>query len=72
VLDRTFVEDGQRWIVDYKSTLLDAAVTTEALRAIAENHRPQLERYAALFANESLPIRKTIFFLSIGRLVELH
>lgn len=71
VLDRTFIEDGTRWIIDYKSTLLDPAIDAQALQAVAEHHRPQLQRYAALFVEEGLPLRTAVFFLSIGRLVEL-
>lgn len=71
VVDRTFVDDGVRWIVDYKSTLLEPGIQPEALRAIANGHREQLERYEALFEEEGLPVRKAVFFLSIGQLVEL-
>ncbi len=68
VIDRTFVENGVRWIVDYKLTQLDENIDfTEA----AKQHRPQLERYAGLFANEGLPIKKAVLFLSKGILVEL-
>ncbi|MEZ0233210.1 MAG: UvrD-helicase domain-containing protein [Methylophilaceae bacterium] len=75
IIDRTFVEDGQRWIIDYKSAAM-AGMNTEnrdslRLDLLAEQYRPQLERYAALFKNEGLPVRKAIFFLSLGRLVEL-
>ncbi|HWT28214.1 MAG TPA: UvrD-helicase domain-containing protein [Methylophilaceae bacterium] len=71
VMDRTFIEQGVRWIVDYKSTLLDLSIAPQALQAVAEQHRPQLARYAALFEEEGLPVRTAVFFLSIGRLVEL-
>ncbi len=71
VVDRTFVEDSIRWIIDYKSIVLDAAITQEALAVVAENYREQLERYAILFTDEGLPIRKAVFFLTLGKLVEL-
>ena len=72
VIDRTFVENGIRWIVDYKLTTLDEAKnTTDDLSLVAEQHRPQLERYAELFRHENLPIKKAVLFLSAGRLVEL-
>ncbi|OIR17755.1 ATP-dependent helicase/nuclease subunit A [mine drainage metagenome] len=68
VIDRTFVEDGVRWIVDYKLTQLDENIDfTEA----AKQHRPQLERYAGLFVNAGLPIKMAVLFLSTGMLVEL-
>ena len=73
VIDRTFVENGidgknVRWIVDYKLTALDE---NEDLTVVAEQHRPQLERYAGLFASEGLQIKYAIYFLSSGNLVEL-
>jgi ATP-dependent exoDNAse (exonuclease V) beta subunit len=70
VVDRTFVENGERWIVDYKTAHADADAAT--LAAQAEVHRPQLERYARLFADEGLPLRMAIFYAAAGRLVELR
>jgi len=72
VIDRTFIENGTRWIVDYKLTTLDeSADSAENLTLIAAQHRPQLERYASLFTTEELPIKKAVLFLSFGVLVEL-
>jgi ATP-dependent exoDNAse (exonuclease V) beta subunit len=67
VIDRTFVADGNRWVVDYKLTQADDF----NLANEAEQHRPQLERYAALFNNAANPVKKAVFFLSLGKLVEL-
>lgn len=67
VIDRTFVANGIRWVVDYKLTQAeDFDLTTEA-----EQHRPQLERYAALFNNAANPVKKAVLFLSLGKLIEL-
>lgn len=71
VIDRTFVEEGVRWIIDYKSARLAPDHNEYELNAIAEQYRPQLEGYAALFAEAGLPIRKAVFFLALGKLVEL-
>jgi ATP-dependent exoDNAse (exonuclease V) beta subunit len=71
VVDRTFVEDGVRWVIDYKSAHLGDAISEDALERQAEFYRPQLERYAGLFAEEGLPVRKGVFFMAHGRLVEL-
>lgn len=71
VVDRTFIEDGVRWIIDYKTVRCDAADPAAFLRAKAEGYRPQLERYAALFAGEGLPLRTAIFFVEQGELLEL-
>lgn len=66
VVDRSFVEAGERWIIDYKTARPDGD-----LAAHAEGYRPQLERYAELFAGEGLPVRTAIFYAALGRLVEI-
>jgi len=70
IVDRTFIENGERWIVDYKSARLGEVPET-SLKQQASQYQPQLERYAKLFANEGLPIRKAVFFLAHGLLIEL-
>lgn len=71
VIDRTFIEDGVRWIIDYKSVALEKNLADSELSAIAQQYKPQLDNYAMLFADEMLPIKKAIFFLSLGRLCML-
>ena len=67
VIDRIFVVDGCRWIIDYKTV----RVADAELEQRAESYRPQLERYASLFADGRLPLRQAVFFPVQGRLVEL-
>jgi len=67
VIDRTFIAEGTRWIIDYKTVRLP----DDELAARAEIYRPQLERYAGLFAGEALPLRLAIFFPLQGILIEL-
>jgi ATP-dependent exoDNAse (exonuclease V) beta subunit len=71
IVDRTFVEAGVRWIIDYKSIALDVHANEASLKAMATQYQPQLERYASLFANEGLPLKKAILFLSISKLIVL-
>jgi hypothetical protein len=66
VVDRTFVEAGVRWVIDYKT-----AQPGGDLVAHAEGYREQLERYAALFADEGLTIRAAVFYAALGELVEV-
>jgi ATP-dependent exoDNAse (exonuclease V) beta subunit len=66
VVDRSFVEDGARWIIDYKT-----ARPEEDLATHAERYRPQLERYADLFGEEPQPIRTAIFYAALGQMIEL-
>lgn len=67
IIDRVFVADGERWIIDYKNVRAPLA----ALPARAEDYRPQLERYAALFTRDPRPIRLAVWFALQGELVEL-
>ncbi len=68
VIDRTFIENGIRWIIDYK---LGMEVTEQSARFVAQAHLPQLTRYAELFSGEGIPIQKAILFLNIGSLVAI-
>jgi ATP-dependent exoDNAse (exonuclease V) beta subunit len=67
IVDRSFIEDGVRWIIDYKTAVIegDAAVH-------AERYRPQLARYAGLFRDDGRPLRLGVFYTALGRLIELH
>ena len=67
IVDRTFIEAGTRWIVDYKT-----AMPAGDLAAHAEHYRDQLERYADLFRPDGLPIRAAIFYAALGRLVAVQ
>lgn len=71
IMDRTFVEDGVRWVIDYKSTRFPADISEPELQNQAELHADQLQRYARLFAHEGLPVKAAVLFLSVGRLVVL-
>ena len=67
-IDLTFVENGTRWIVDYKLGL-DVTETNAPFAALV--HKPQLEGYASLFSSEKLPIKPAVFFLILGKLIKL-
>jgi ATP-dependent exoDNAse (exonuclease V) beta subunit len=66
VVDRTFVEAGTRWVIDYKTARPEGD-----LAGHAERYRPQLARYAELFADEGRPIRAAIFYAALGKLIEV-
>lgn len=71
IIDRTFIEDGVRWIVDYKTITFKTSLNEANLKQAAEAYREQLEGYAVLFADEGLSIQLAVYFVSIGRLVTL-
>ena len=72
VVDRSFVEDGVRWIIDYKTGGPGAGDDAAGFAAHAERYRPQLESYAALFAAEGLPQRMAVFYVAHGILASLE
>ncbi len=73
VIDRTFIEDDVRWIVDYKTKAitLETSLDEANLKQAAEAYRQQLEGYAVLFADEGLSIQLAVYFVRTGQLVNL-
>lgn len=67
-IDRTFIANGIRWIIDYKLTLTDKNIN---LTQTANSHAPQLARYANLYKEENLPIQQAVLFLSLGVLIKI-
>jgi len=62
-LDRTFVADGIRWIVDFKTGTHEGGDLDAFLDAEVERYRPQLERYAAVLRElDPRPIRVGLYF----------
>lgn len=72
IIDRTFVADGVRWIVDYKSSEPDAGESEERFIARElQTYLPQLTRYKKLLATtETLPIKTALYLVSLKRLIE--
>ena len=69
VIDRTFVAEGVRWIVDYKSMPVGPE---DKLSVLAATFKPQLAAYAQLFQTEDLPVKTAILFLSTGQLTPVN
>ena len=66
-LDRSFVDDGIRWIVDYKTSRHEGGDLEAFLDAEVERYREQLERYAAAMADlDPRPIRLGLYFPLLG------
>lgn len=63
VLDRSFVADGVRWIVDFKTGTHEGADAEAFLDREQERYRTQLERYAHFVrALDARPIRLGIYY----------
>jgi ATP-dependent exoDNAse (exonuclease V) beta subunit len=68
-LDRTFIADGRRWIVDFKTSQHEGGDLAEFLDSEVERYAPQLERYArAVVAREQRPIELALYFPLLGEL----
>jgi len=68
-MDRTFVEKGVRWIVDYKTGRHEGADLEHFLDEEQRRYRPQLEEYARLMAQldgDGRPIRLGLYFPAHG------
>jgi ATP-dependent exoDNAse (exonuclease V) beta subunit len=72
VVDRSFVEAGVRWIIDYKTADLGVGSDAARLAAHAERYRAQLEAYAGLFAGTGQPLRLAVFYVAHGILASLE
>ncbi|MEJ2442617.1 MAG: UvrD-helicase domain-containing protein [Exilibacterium sp.] len=64
VIDRTFVHDNCRWIIDYKSSEPKADQPLQAFcHQQAQTYTPQLQRYARLFQKRyPEPVRTGLYF----------
>ncbi len=63
ILDRTFVEDGRRWIVDYKTSTHAGGGLDLFLDNEQERYRSKMEAYAhAMQAREERPIFLGLYF----------
>ena len=62
-LDRTFVADGVRWIVDFKTSMHEGGDPAGFLDREMTRYRPQLERYARFMQGlDSRPLMLALYF----------
>ena len=74
IIDRTFRDaEGQRWIIDYKSSRPADKETLESfLDRQDKQYRGQLIAYARLYKEfENVPVRMALFFTAIPRFREI-
>jgi len=73
VIDRTYVEDNVRWVVDYKSSVPDSGQSLEDFLAReAESYGPQLENYRQLMRTlDDRDVRTALYFTAIPHWLEL-
>ena len=63
IIDRTFVDDGVRWIIDYKTAEPHQLDQQEFLTEQVQQYLPQLQRYARLLqVNSKQPVKCGLYF----------
>ena len=63
MIDRTFVVDGERWIVDYKTSTHEGGDVEAFLDNEVRRYREQLEGYAELMRRiDPRPIMLCLYF----------
>ena len=72
VIDRTFVDAGVRWVIDYKTSTHAGGGLDLFLDNELERYRPQLQMYRELASRLGPePVRAALYFPWLGRLREL-
>ncbi|MDO8446796.1 MAG: UvrD-helicase domain-containing protein [Deltaproteobacteria bacterium] len=73
VIDRTFVDNDIRWIIDYKTSLHEGGKIEAFLEEEKERYRKQLKTYAELLkaSGEKREIRKGLYYPALSAWVEL-
>ena len=75
VVDRTFVHEGARWVIDYKTASPDTEQTSQSqwLREQLQTYQGQLAIYGRAFhelESPDMPIRLAIYFTAIDQVWE--
>ncbi len=61
-VDRTFVENGVRWIIDFKTSTHEGGNLSLFLDEQERRYRDQMERYARILAPLGYPVRVGLYF----------
>ena len=73
VLDRTFVENGTRWIIDYKTSSHEGGDLEGFLMNETGRYREQLARYKkAVAMTDTRPIKTALYFPMLDRLLQVN
>jgi len=72
IIDRTFIDDGTRWVIDYKTSQPHKEETIISFKnRMKTEHQEKLEHYASLFTSlGSEPVRYGIYLTAIQEFVE--
>lgn len=72
IIDRSFVDEGQRWIIDYKTSKPNTDESmVDFLQREAEEYEGQLRSYQRVMAGwDDRPSRIALYFTSVAKLYE--
>ncbi len=62
LVDRTFIDSGVRWIIDFKTSEHQGGKLEEFLDEQQRRYRDQMERYASILALLGNPVRLGLYF----------
>jgi len=66
-VDRTFIEDGKRWLIDYKITEQLGGDQSRFVRMQVDKYRPDMQRYVrVLHAFDPRPMRCALYLPLLG------
>ena len=72
VLDRTFIANGTRWIIDYKTSSHGGGNLEGFMENEVRRYQDQLQRYReAMALTETRPIRTALYFPLLDRFEEV-
>jgi ATP-dependent helicase/nuclease subunit A len=73
IFDRMLVDgEGQRWVIDYKTSTHAGGAVQEFIDREADRYRSQMQRYTALAAQiDSAPVKAALYFPLLGVFREL-
>ncbi|WP_251357956.1 exodeoxyribonuclease V subunit beta [Kangiella sp. TOML190] len=72
VIDRTFIDGGVRWIIDYKSGAHLEQDVDQFIQSEVERYRPQLHNYRQLMQSlDVLPVKTALYFPMLKTFVEV-
>ena len=74
VIDRTFIHNGSRWIIDYKlSQPAEGEPAEQFIRRQSSAYSAQLSHYAKLYGSmQPNPVRCALYFPQIPMFIELE
>ncbi|PHS17516.1 MAG: hypothetical protein COA86_09490 [Kangiella sp.] len=74
VIDRCFITEGRRWIIDYKSSVpLKSETVEEFIVRELQVYKKQLEEYVSFFKEmENYPTTAGLYLLSINQFVAVY